>query len=172
MLTGGIVWLVSVPPRGRPVTLIPPPTPGPIVVHVAGAVGAPGVYELPQGARVRDALAAAGGVLPHGDADAVNLAEKLVDGRQVRVPAITSGETVTSEAQPGSEQPGSGKININTATAAQLESLPGIGPSIAQRIIDYREQNGAFEDTIDITKVSGIGPSTFQKIKDRITTNP
>lgn len=162
LLTGGVVWLISIPPRGEPVTLVSPPTPGPLVVHVAGWVSAPGVYELPQGARVRDAVTAAGGVLPEGNLDAVNLAAKLEDGQQIRV--LGKSESGQTETNPGT-------ININTASLAQLQSLPGIGPTIAQRIIAHREQNGAFTDTIDITKVSGIGPSTYEKIKDRITTD-
>lgn len=171
LLIGAVIWLVSTPPRGKPVLLVPPPTPGPLHVHVAGAVVSPGVYTLPPGARLLDAVNAAGGLLPESVPDAVNLAEKLADGLQVHVPfAITASGSETGQGS-GAGTTGTGKININTATQAQLESLPGIGPSIAQRIIEYRDRNGAFTDTIDITLVTGIGPSTYAKIKDRITTD-
>ncbi len=170
ILTGGLIWLVSIPPRGAPVTLRPPPTPAPLLIHVAGAVAAPGVYELPQDGRVRDAVSAAGGFLTGADPAGLNLAEKLIDGQQVIAPTIvpTPGrEHAESAPAPGS--PGR-LVNINTATLPELQALPGIGPSIAQRIIDHREQKGAFQKIVDIIKVTGIGPSTFEKIKDRITT--
>lgn len=164
ILIGGVIWLVSIPPRGQPVSLIPPPTPGPLVIHVAGEVAAGGVYELPPGSRVADAVDAAGGILPEGDETGLNLAEMLVDGQQVFVPGDAD-----SPSPSAGQGPSGTRININSASSFQLQQLPGIGPSIAQRIIDYRDQNGAFEDTIDVVNVSGIGPATYDKIKDLIT---
>lgn len=165
---GGALLLITTPPRGEPVSLRPAP-PARVVVHVAGGVVQPGVYELAAGARVRDAIAAAGGLESGGSATTVNLAALLTDGDQVVVPARGP------QAGPGMEPvepPAGSLININTATQAELEELPGIGPSIAARIIEYREQNGPFSKAADIVRVSGIGPSTYGKIKDRITTEP
>lgn len=165
ILLGGVIALVSAPPRGNPVVLRPAPTPAPLVVHVAGAVAAPGVYELPPGARVRDALAAAGGLLAAANGDGLNQAAPLSDGMQVIVAAA-------AEAAPATGASGGGKVNINTAGLDALVALPGIGPATAQKIIDYREENGAFEKTADIVNVPGIGPSTFDTIKDLITVDP
>jgi competence protein ComEA len=169
---GGLIWLVSIPPRGEPVSLRPAPTPGLIHVHVAGAVEAPGVYELPRGSRVIDAIEAAGGLLSDSAPAAINLAEVLEDGVRIDVNEAPAPGLETSE-QTGADPSVAlnARIDINTANRAQLESLPGIGPTIAGRIIDYRETNGPFEKTADIVRVSGIGPETFDTIKDLITVN-
>jgi len=176
VLTGGLIWLVSAPPRGAPVDLRPAPTPAPLVVHVTGAVAEPGVYDLPAGARVLDALEAAGGLLPEAEPGSLNQAAPLTDGDQVIVAAASSEVGSVSDDGPGPSSSGApppgGLVNINTAGLEELESLPGIGPSIAQRIIDYREANGPFSKTADIVNVSGIGPATFEQIKDRITVVP
>lgn len=170
---GGLIWMVSMPPRGEPVVLKPAPTPGPITVHIAGRVSEPGVYELPRGARVIDAIEAAGGLLEDAGEPAVNLAAVLEDGMKVEV--VSQSSTAASAAADSGGAGGipgpstSGLVNINTATQAQLESLPGIGPTIAGRIIEYREDNGPFEMIGDIVRVSGIGPSTFDTIRDLIT---
>jgi competence protein ComEA len=162
----------------EPIAIEPPQptqTPGPIRVYVDGAVAQPEVYTLAPNAIVRDALAAAGG--PNADADIthINLAKPLEDGAQIHVPVV--GEAITA-VQPSvlsqSSETGAGDvpmsiININTASQAELEALPGIGPSIAGRIVEYRETQGPFASIEDIMNVSGIGPAIFNKIKDYIT---
>jgi competence protein ComEA len=155
----------------EPVVIEAPPatsTPGPIRVYVSGAVVRPDVYPVSQGGIVKDALAAAGGPAPDADLSRVNLAQALTNGQQIYVPHV--GEIPT----PGPTSAGgataiSGPININTATQAELESLPHIGPALAARIIAYREKNGPFARIDDIKKVAGIGPATFNDIKDLIT---
>ncbi|KKM11185.1 hypothetical protein SY88_09890 [Clostridiales bacterium PH28_bin88] len=148
----------------------PEAEPARIVVHVAGAVEQPGVYRLPAGSRVDDAVRLA---VPTRDAnlDGLNLAAVLVDGQQVPVPKI--GEPVTEMApqQPGTATGVSKKVNINTASLAELDTLPGIGPALAQRIIDYRTQKSPFRDPRDITNVSGIGEAKYSQIQDLITVN-
>ncbi|HUF39810.1 MAG TPA: ComEA family DNA-binding protein [Anaerolineales bacterium] len=173
ILAGGLIWLVTAPPRGAPIELRPAPTPAPLIVHVIGAVAAPGVYELPAGARVRDALEIAGGLLPEAGSDGLNQAAIVADGDQIVVPGVQAAEAPGpgTSAEPAASPPG-GLVDINNATLAQLESLPGIGPAIAQRIIDYREDNGPFAKISDIVNVSGIGPATYEQIKDRITVGP
>lgn len=138
---------------------------GPIV-HVTGEVVAPGLYELPPGARVADAIAAAGGMTIQADEAALNLAAPAVDGTQIYVLAL--GEAAPAGAPaPASgtgEGSGSGLINLNTADAAALQELPGIGPALAQRIIDFRQTNGPFASVADLDAVSGIGPTILANI--------
>ncbi len=156
-----------------PVVIEPPPataTPGPIQVYVSGAVAKPDVYSLPSGSIVKDALQAAGGATGDADLNHVNLAQSLKDGQQIYVPKIGEVPTAAPTTAKGTQAPViTGPIKINTATQAELESLPHIGPSIAARIIAYREQHGPFARIEDIQKVQGIGPSTFEAIKDLIT---
>lgn len=132
-------------------------TMGIVTVHVAGAVETPGVYELPWGARVADAIAAAGGSTGEASTDTVNLARVLTDGEQVLIP---TAESVHALAQ----GTGSGLININIADAGQLDSLPGIGPVLAQRIVSHREAHGPFGSIADLERVSGIGPAAVEKL--------
>jgi competence protein ComEA len=175
----GGIWLASSPPRGHPIQLLPPPTPLPIQVHVTGAVANPGVYALPSESRLQDAIQAAGGFSAEANSLGLNLAAPLQDGSQVSVPAKMSAPESSqaggnnqveakSEEQPASSNP-EVLVNINTATQEELESLPGIGPVTAQKIIEYRETNGPFIGIEDIQKVSGIGPATFEKIRNHIT---
>ncbi|WP_257210874.1 helix-hairpin-helix domain-containing protein [Actinomyces ruminis] len=155
---------------------------GEVVVHVAGAVTSPGVVVLPAGARVVDAITAAGGALPDADTDQLNLARVLSDGEQVRVPH--QGEDASSwNPDDGTEPAGAstaagsggtgistdGHININTATAAELEGLTGIGPTLAQRIVDYRTEHGPFSSIEDLTAVSGIGAAKLESLRDEAT---
>lgn len=135
-----------------------------LLVHVVGKVLRAGVYPMVSGARVNDAIAAAGGALKGVDLSEINLARKVVDGEQIYVGI----ESFTKNSS-GSTRVGSGKININRANASQFESLPKIGPVIAKRIMDYRKLNGQFAALEDIQKVTGIGAKTFARIKDRIT---
>ena len=144
------------------------PTPYTLRVYVSGAVHNPDVYTLLQDSIVKDAMEAAGG--PTGDADLerINLALPVSDGQHVHVPRM--GEEYPP-VQPPSGQPATGgKVNINTADPDLLESLPGIGPALAQRIVDHRQTHGPFERIEDITEVSGIGDAIFESIQDLITT--
>jgi len=141
-----------------------------IVVHIAGAVKNPGVYRLLEGSRVIDGIRSAGGALPSADLDKLNLASYLEDGAKIYVPEKilpTQNINGNSEVKKASNS-GNKKININTASKEELESLPGIGPSLAQRIIEYRESNGYFSSLDDLEKVKGIGPKKIEQIKDYI----
>jgi competence protein ComEA len=148
-------------------TSLPAPTPAPIRVHVSGAVHQPDVYELPAGSIVKDAVEVAGGPIDSADLDGVNLAVELRDQQQVYIPR--QGETVPMSPALSSGGAVIGPVNINTATAAELETLSGIGPKTAKTIVEYREANGPFETIEDIMNVPGIGEGTFEKIKDGIT---
>jgi competence protein ComEA len=159
----------------------PTPTPTPaadLVVHVAGAVTRPGVVVLPAGSRVVDAVDAAGGALPGTALDSVNLARLLVDGEQVRVglpadPAVASpgGPDAASAAggPTGGEGSGVAPVDLNAATAGDLDALPGIGPVLAQRIVDWRAQNGRFGSVEELLEVAGIGPSVLADLQGRVT---
>ena len=171
LLVAGFILLVSSPPRGEAIRIIPPPSPQPLSVYVSGAVARPGVYRLPQGSRVQDAILTAGEALPGADLAALNLAAPLADGDRVDVPvkgAAGSSQPAASVSDPASGGAVDGPVDINTATQEMLESLPGIGPTLAQRIIDYRQSNGPFASIEAIQDVSGIGPGIFEKIKDLI----
>lgn len=161
-----------------------------LVVHICGAVSAPGVYELPAGSRIIDAVEAGGGFLPEADEACCNLAEEIVDGCQIYImtksESCADGQTekkagiqtspdsdmqttdrnVRSNSAPALEN---GLVNLNTADVAALMTLPGIGESRAKAIISYREQHGAFAQIEDIMKISGIKQAAFSKIKDKIT---
>lgn len=147
----------------------PTATPTPVVVYVSGAVVHPGVYTLPAGARVADALAAAGGATPEADLAHLNLARRLRDEEQVYVPRQGEPTLPPATGVPSSNSATPGKVNINTADVAELDTLPGIGPGYAQRIVAYREQHGPFRTIEDLQKVPGIGPATFARVRDLIT---
>lgn len=138
-----------------------------VMVHVSGAVQRPGVYSLPAGARVVDALAAAAGPAPHADPDALNLVRPLTDGEQLHVPA--EGETNATEATSSGGSAGHSRVNINRASQAELETLPRVGPTLAQRIIDHRTEHGPFRNIEDLQAVSGVGDQTFANLRDLIT---
>lgn len=170
LFVAALIWVVARNPSGEAVTLRPAPTDTPIVVYISGAVPRPGVYALPQGARVQDAISAAGGFLADAEKTGINLARQLEDGEQLEIPFAEGASLVIPT--PGVEviEPSETElININTASQTELESLPGIGPTTAQKIIEYREANGPFAAIEDIINVSGIGPGTFERIKDLIT---
>ncbi len=151
--------------EGKPILLSTPRDPPGVRVSVRGAVVSPGIYTLAPGSILQDALQAAGGVLPQADTSRLNLAAPLSDGQDVRVPLITP---TPAPGTPQATPPGGGKINLNTATLAELDSLPGIGPVLAQRIIDYRETHGPFQSVEELLNVEGIGPALLEKIRDRI----
>ncbi|WP_375735620.1 helix-hairpin-helix domain-containing protein [Polymorphospora lycopeni] len=143
-----------------------------VVVAVAGRVHRPGLVRLPAGSRVADALTAAGGALPGVDVALLNLARKLVDGELILV-GVTAppGAEDAAGAPVGGGAPAApgGKLNLNTATLAQLDGLPGVGPVLAQRILDARERRGGFRSVSDLRQVDGIGDSRYDELKDLVT---
>lgn len=178
ILFGGYI-LYDRRPQPEPIeilepTVAPTPTLAPIRVHVAGGVRHPGVYSLPPQSRVIDAVETAGGMSADADQERVNLADYVRDGQQVYIPKIGtlppaspassggSGPGTTSRNQAGHQ------ININTASATELETLPGIGKVYAERIIAYRETQGPFTDPAQIKKVKGIGDVCYERIKTHI----
>ncbi len=176
-LGGAGLWYVRSLPRPVEVSTVPSggtaaaptsATPSPeiiVLVDVAGWVRHPGVYEFTEGARVIDAIDAAGGARPGAVLEALNLAAPLVDGTQVLV--SREGETAAPPV-PGGAVAG-GLINVNTATATELEELPGVGEVIAQAIVDYRTENGPFASVDQLLDVSGIGDATLEDIRDMVT---
>jgi len=143
-----------------------------VTVHVAGAVAKPGVYELGGGARVIDAVEAAGGGAPDADLNRLNLAAKVADGQRVLVQRVGEAAPAGPAAADGSAAEGtdpSGLVSLNTATQAQLEALPGIGPTLAQAIIAERERRGGFRSVNELRDVRGIGDKRFADLKDKVT---
>jgi competence protein ComEA len=173
-LLAGVVMLIARRPAGQPVEIRPPPptpTIAPMRVHVSGEVVRPGVYAFQAGSIVQDAVEAAGGPTGLADLESLNLAAPLAEGQQVFVPAVgepplPDGESQTFERS--SLPSPDARININTATAEELEALPEIGPVMAAKIVAYRTTHGPFETIEDIQDVDGIGPKTFEAIKDLI----
>ncbi len=160
-----------VPTAPPTVTPSPSATPAPVVVFVSGEVASPGVYTLPPGSRVVDAITAAGGLTPDAEPSAVNQAVLLHDGMQIHVPSMGEAVTpapVTSGQEQSAARPGA-KLNINLATAAELEALPGIGPALAEAIVRQREAMGGFKAVEDLLEVPGIGEAKFNDIRDLVT---
>lgn len=139
-----------------------------LTVYVTGAVNKPGVVCVEEGARAADAVNACGGLLPIADRDRINLARPLKDGEQLRIPEKQAGAAGNPDGAAGQAKPDHGMININTAGEKELDSLPGIGPAMAKRIIEYREKEGGFQSLEDLRKVKGIGEAKFNKLKDKI----
>ncbi len=142
-----------------------------VVVYVSGGVSKPGVYKLPHGSRVVDAVTLAGGFAPGSDAAKINLAMLLKDEMQINVPyaAVPTSTNPGTLTATGNGSNSGDKININTATKTDLDKLPGIGPALAERIVEYRTANGPFRDVVDIKKVPGIGESKYNQFKDKIS---
>ncbi|SHN51834.1 competence protein ComEA [Geodermatophilus obscurus] len=139
-----------------------------VVVSVVGSVARPGLVTLPEGARIADAVTAAGGLLPDADLASVNLAAVVSDGQQVAVGvpgAAPAGGTVGRTDAPS----GTGPVDLNAATAADLDALPGIGPVLAQRIVEHRERNGPFRSVEQLDDVPGIGPATYAELAELVT---
>jgi competence protein ComEA len=138
-------------------------------VHVAGAVARPGVYKLPAGARADDAVQRAGGPTRRADLGGLNLAAKVEDGRQVlvpqRAPRGSAGAVTSAGATPAEGQP----INLNTATLEQLDTLDGVGPATAQKIVDFREEHGGFGSVEDLGQISGIGEKRLAALREKVT---
>ncbi|TKR21919.1 ComEA family DNA-binding protein [Cellulomonas hominis] len=144
-------------------------------MHVVGEVASPGVVPMPAGSRVADAVAAAGGALPGADLTALNLAAVVQDGAQIRVPAPGEEPVVVDEAGGGAGAGGGGPagaaggaVDVNTAGGAELQTLPGIGPVLAERIVAWREANGPFASVDALLDVSGIGPAVLGQIRDLV----
>jgi competence protein ComEA len=131
-----------------------------LVVHVAGAVHEPGLYRLPEGKRVADAVARAGGATAPADTAAINLAAPLADGMQVLVPSRVAGAA-------GKTAPG--RVSLNAATVADLDELPGVGPVTAQKIVDYRLAHGGFRSVDDLDAIPGIGPARIEQLRELVT---
>ncbi len=142
---------------------------GRLIVFVSGAVKQPGVFELPAGSRIEDVVKAAGGFGALADSQKLNLAQPLTDGQGIEVPRRAEGQTATSAIGAVSMSGNSKSVSLNSATAAELESLPGIGPALAGRIIEHRNRYGAFRRIEDIQEVPGIGAGRFEKLKGRLT---
>lgn len=188
-------WALRPPPHPEPEVILPaaadvaigvpaPATttstaPPVIKVHVAGAVARPGVHELPAHSRVVDAVAAAGGLVATADGSRLNLAEPVTDGSQVWVPAVGEdgkpqlvGVTPPLNAPGGQGSPAAGAeaapVNVNTADAAALQALPGIGPSLAAAIVEHRERSGPFASVEELDEVPGIGPSKLEQLRSAV----
>ncbi len=175
VVVGATILVVS-PQKGQPITLVthtpnltpdPTPTPKLIRVHITGAVNLPGVYTLPENARLEDAIQAAGGLQDEADPQLLNLAASLVDGQRLYIP-LAQDLTLTTDDR-GLSIDTSPLINLNTASFAELDSLPGIGEVKAQAILDYRQKNGLFTALEDLLKVDGISQSLFEKLEGLIT---
>jgi competence protein ComEA len=147
-----------------PIVIAPPK----VMVDVAGGVKSPGLYELPANSRVMDAITAAGGTRPGTDTSDINLARIIKDGEQIYVDPVTATNTnqITRSTRVAKKK--SGPININRASAGELDALPGIGPVVASRIIEYRKTNGPFTSVDDLQKVSGIGVAKFAQFKSKV----
>jgi competence protein ComEA len=157
-------------------TPVPTSTPAPVRVYVTGAVREPDVYVLSPGSIVKDAIAAAGGAAGDADLERINLAVQVHDQQQIYVPRQGEGTppvppvaTALPAAESRSDALSVSIVNINSASAAELEALPGIGPAFAQRIVDYRAEHGPFVMIDDLMEVKGIGPATFAKLEGLIT---
>jgi competence protein ComEA len=174
MLTGRSAPARVAPPASMPsaapsVSAAPVETGPMVLVHVAGAVREPGLYEFPQGARVADAIETAGGPTVRADLDLLNLAEPLVDGTKVEV--LKAGEApITTSAPVAADAPAPGTlIPLNTANQAMLETIPGVGPVTATAILTYRDEVGSFTALEQLLEVDGIGPATFDNIRAYVT---
>jgi comEA protein len=178
--THGSVEIIDLnqPPKPETAPTEPPAPPEPppgmeVVVHVSGAVKQAGVYRLAPDSRIADALEQAGGATEHADLDALNLAEPLQDGQKIHVPrkgevsAPTTASVSLSRAPRGTPQAAAVQfpINLNTATAEQLEAIPGIGPVLAQRIIEYRQTHGRFQSVDELLEVRGIGSKRLENMR-------
>jgi competence protein ComEA len=144
-----------------------------LVIHVVGAVRRPGLYRLPQGSRYDDAVEKAGGATPKADLALINLAAPISDGIQIvvptRAPAAASGAGASGSGAPSSGGTGSaaaGPVHLNTATLEELDALPGVGPVTAQKILDYRQEHGAFTSVDQLDDISGIGPKRLDSLRD------
>lgn len=156
-----------VTPVAPSVSVEPTEADGELVVAVAGKVRRPGLVRVPAGARVADAVQAAGGALPGVDVALFNPARKVADGELILI-GVTAPPGVAPVGGEAGVVPG-GKVNLNTATLAQLDTLPGVGPVLAQRILDHREEHGGFRSVSDLRQVGGVGDTRYEQLKDLVT---
>ena len=176
LLLGCVLTSMAVDYFGQPQALEPPPPPKAvqaqqarpktIKVYISGAVNFPGTYEMPADCRVEQALEYAGGLTEEANVERINLAKKLKDGSHINAPARSKGRSAAKKS--GQAAARGGPVNINTATLEELDSLPGIGPATAQKIVDYRAGH-RFSSVEDIMQVKGIGPAKFAQMKESIT---
>ena len=165
----------AIPTGSASPTATPTETPtGELFVHVAGAVRRPGLYTLQEGSRVADAIEAAGGAVTKADLDAINLAELLVDGAKIDVPergadAAAAQPAATPSTGSAAATPAPAIIDLNTADATMLETIPGIGPVLATAIVQHRDENGPFPSVDALIDVSGIGPATLESVRPYVT---
>lgn len=173
LLLAGLILLIARPPHGAPIMLLPTKTVQNAVVYVTGAVATPGVYPLPPTSRVEAAIAAAGGFAPNASTTSVNLAATIHDGQSIHV---LSNDEQIAPSLPATDQQGiinsTGLININTATVEELQQLPGIGPTKAEAIVQFRNSNGSFRSADDLLLVPGIGEVTLSQIRSFISIDP
>ncbi|MDD2523070.1 MAG: helix-hairpin-helix domain-containing protein [Anaerolineaceae bacterium] len=181
LLLSGLFRLVRIPDNAQSFTLVtttpdltpkPSPTLSQIKVHVAGEVKVPGVYTLPDGATIQDAIEVAQGPTQKARADLLNLAAPLTDGQRIYIPSAEDAQSAQENNERSLEINIGSLVNINTASKEELESLPGIGNVRAEAIIAYRTQNGYFLAIEDLMKVDGIGQATFEALKHLITISP
>jgi competence protein ComEA len=170
LLMSGSILLIASSPSGHEVTIIPPPTAKPAMVYIDGEVKKPGLYLLPYGSLLKDIIQAAGGLTQNSDIAKINLASKIIDGEKITIPEI-SNQSEKIMGISTLDKPGN-LVNINTANQAELDILPGIGPSKALDILKYRNEHGIFRSIEEINKVPGIGPTIYSQIKDFIFINP
>ncbi|WP_433051300.1 helix-hairpin-helix domain-containing protein [Dactylosporangium sp. CS-033363] len=168
LVSAALVWFsrphVTAAPSPAASVAAAPASPAVLIVSVTGKVNRPGLVRLPSGSRVADAIDAAGGIVAGADITGLNLARKVVDGEMIAV-----GVPPPVGAAPALGAPGSGLINLNTASVADLQKLPGIGEVLAQRIVEFRDGHGGFRAVTDLRQVEGIGDAKFAQLKDKVT---
>ena len=143
-----------------------------ITVYVSGEVNKPGLIQIDSNARISDAITACGNFTPLADKNAINLAQKLSDGTHIQVPTIKNSANTTSSTNNSSNSPNDKSndlVNINTATKEELDTLPGVGPATAEKILNYRQEHGNFQSIEDLKNVKGIGEAKFNKLQDKIS---
>jgi competence protein ComEA len=169
LLRPGASASVRVPPPVVPTSTVAAAASKPVVVDVVGAVRSPGLYRLTEGSRVADALARAGGATPRAQLELVNLAAPISDGEQIVVPRRGAGVPAGAGGDSGAATGvPSGPVHLNTATLEQLDALPGVGPVTAQKILDYRQEHGAFGSVDELDAIPGIGPARLGQLRDLV----
>ncbi len=172
-IASAVILIIARPPKGYPIHLSPTYTPSPLIIYLSGEVLNPGIYTLPQGSRIQDVIQQSGGLSGDADISSINLASRIYDGQHIIIPSFTQSQ-ITDERNVFILTPDVGSfsidnpLDINSATAEQLQQLPGIGPTKANAIIAYRESIGKFLSIEDLLFVSGIGENTFLQLKDII----
>lgn len=141
---------------------------GEVVIYVSGAVNKPGVFSIAVTSRVLDAITVAGGLTPQGDVSKVNMAQIVKEGMQIHVPEKPAELSNENKGQQGANTKDGGKVHLNTASKAELDVLPGVGPALAERILEYRQTHGNFKNIEEIKNVKGISEKKFEKMKDKL----